>query len=160
MTTEQVLEKQVEALEKLLQLKQAVIDELEAKVQRLQNPYPYYPGVTVTPYTVPSWQCTDGGPHNYPSLWGGTSAPPCTKCGAQAWGSSGSITITNLPGYQGAGGVSGITTVGSSVPFTDTGGLVTINGSGGTAVQTTGYLQPVEPNNFCSVIPLSSATKR
>jgi hypothetical protein len=48
MTNEQILEQQVEALEKLLQLKQAIIEELESKVQKQQNNnqpqwQPYYP---------------------------------------------------------------------------------------------------------------------
>lgn len=37
MTNEQILEQQVDALEKLLKLKQAVIEELETKISRLQN---------------------------------------------------------------------------------------------------------------------------
>ena len=50
MTNEQILEQQVEALEKLLQLRSAIIEELEAKVAKLQA-QTIYPGMS-TPYTV------------------------------------------------------------------------------------------------------------
>jgi hypothetical protein len=121
MTNEQILEKQVEALEKLLQLKEAVITELEAKVSRLQYPYGSLGGIGGPAVSIPSvwtvpqntWQCTDGQPHTYPNPWGGTTSPHCTKCGMQAnyGGSSGIITsvFTNpLAGQGGAGGAGGI----------------------------------------------------
>jgi hypothetical protein len=107
MTNEQILEKQVEALEKLLQLKAAVIDELEAKIQRMQpgitwttpqyiqTPYiPYQGGAggigttfgggsgggTIT-VTGGSASCPDGTPHQYPSMCGGAGPSCCAKCG-------------------------------------------------------------------------------
>jgi hypothetical protein len=101
MTNEQILEKQVEALEKLLQLRSAIIEDLESKVGSLQNeiakqnyqPYPYIPGNIINvPYVgQPTYQgipmpiggagqtivscntCPDGTPHNYPSQWGPNS---------------------------------------------------------------------------------------
>jgi len=112
MTNEQILEKQVEALEKLLQLRSAIIEELETKVTNLQQeiatknaqiiwpsvttPWTSVPGVTV-PYNPPTIYpysggnsgsivigpsfCPDGTPHQYPSMWGGTNPPACSKCG-------------------------------------------------------------------------------
>lgn len=115
MTNEQILEKQVEALEKLLQLREAIIQELEAKVSKLQHPYPglgnipYYGGYGQPGISIPSvWTtpqgtlCTDGQAHTYPQNWGGTTSPPCTKCGQQTFPQSGVITT-----FAGAGGVAG-----------------------------------------------------
>jgi hypothetical protein len=110
MTNEQILEQQVEALEKLLQLKQAVIEELESKVQKLQYPPLPYSGGGAGVINLPSvWtvppMCTDGLPHQYPSMWGGTSQPSCTKCGQYpSIFNSGAGVITTT-----SGGASGIT---------------------------------------------------
>ncbi len=125
MTNEQILEQQVEALEKLLKLKQAVVDELEAKVNRLQNPYGGIPGINTPyyPYNQPIYGCGGGGSgqgnagggagititscqHEYPSMWGGTGNPPCIKCGHQFGyaGNSGSIIIGNGTTNSGAAG--------------------------------------------------------
>ncbi len=98
MTNEEILEKQVEALEKLLQLKQGIIDELDAKIQRLEadkfgNPFqpmsppfqPFQPYVPPQPVMIPSlWQvdpCTDGAGHDYNFPWHSTTPQPCKKCG-------------------------------------------------------------------------------
>jgi hypothetical protein len=141
MTNEQILEQQVEALEKLLQLRAAIIEELEAKVDRLEadkiNIAPSYPGVNLpwitTPYVQPynpgfggssgtiiiSSNCPDGTPHQYPQTWSGTCVP-CVKCG------------------QSMGTISGITTQaggGSNIAFTN----VPPAGS----AHTTGYITPV-----------------
>jgi len=129
MNEKEILEQQVEALEKLLQLRSAIIQELEANVSKLQAEkasYPYggvnVPGWITTPYIQPlqpmpyvPWQggggggsgtititstCPDGTPHEYPSMWGGTSSPPCNKCGQTGLNLSG-ISATcqsNLPG--------------------------------------------------------------
>jgi hypothetical protein len=103
MTNEQVLEKQVEALERLLRLKEAIIEELDNKVQKLQSQ-----GITTgsgagySPYVQqfrPSWICSDGNPHQYPQVWQGVVPPPCDKCGQfvlqpyQGYGNSG-ITLS------------------------------------------------------------------
>ena len=123
MTTEQILEKQVEALEKLLQLRAAITEELEAKISRLENevarnnlaPYPghiintpwvgppvMYPGIGggSTPWNpnqsgtvIISNICTDGAPHEYPSTWNGITFAPCKKCGM---GTITSVTTTGL----------------------------------------------------------------
>ena len=117
MTNEQILEQQVEALEKLLKLKQAVVEELEAKINRLQFPYPGLGGIINTPFIQPypghlgggggGWQgqgqagsvtiCN----HEYPSMWGGTGPVPCTKCGQPFQGASGNITIVGSNGNNG-----------------------------------------------------------
>jgi hypothetical protein len=127
MTNEQILEQQVEALEKLLQLKQAIIDEQEVKINKLQYPPQptYVPGVQIgggwggiggtlggqgsivsipSQWTITSWQCSDGHPHQYPTLSSGAT-PCCTKCGT-AYGSLASVTttITGLAGLQGGAG--------------------------------------------------------
>src|ERR1017187_565080 len=103
MTKEQILEQQVEALEKLLKLKQALVEELEAKVERMPfgGVIPgYYPGVglpSIQPQVgqgiqVMSQWCV----HEYPSMWGSTTPPPCLKCGQQSF----APTVT----YSGAQG--------------------------------------------------------
>ena len=102
MTNEEILGQQVEALEKLLQLKEAVIQELESKVNKLelekvQAPYnqPHYipwvgqphwqGGSAGSTITINTHNCPDGTPHQYPSGWGtthhGTTHPACVKCG-------------------------------------------------------------------------------
>lgn len=124
MDEKQILERQVEALEKLLQLRSAIIEELEAKVSRLENQGgAHFPGVNVpwvsSPYigypqsssVIVTNTCPDGSPHQYPSLWGGTTNPPCAKCGMCIGTAQGNIVI------------SGNTT---SIPM-----------------QTSGYIQPV-----------------
>lgn len=117
MTNEEILEKQVEALEKLLQLRAAIIEELEAKNAKLNsdlsNARLQWPGVVTTPWISPApmptypWggtgtivisnTCPDGLPHQYPSTWGGTNLPSCTKCGAQQSMNpfGGNITLTS-----------------------------------------------------------------
>lgn len=119
MTNEEILEKQVEALEKLLQLRAAIIEDLEQKVADLQNqaakqnfPGIGYPGVINTPWISPpitqpwlpgqsgttviiSNTCPDGTPHQYPSMWGGIGSPTCTKCGGMASLGAASGTVTS-----------------------------------------------------------------
>jgi hypothetical protein len=54
MTNEEILAQQVEALEKLLQLKQAVIDELESKISKMEMEklnYPYQPPCSTVHWT-------------------------------------------------------------------------------------------------------------
>ena len=99
MTNEEILEKQIEALEKLLQLRTAIIEELESKVARLESEkislqYPGYGGVTV--------------PWTQPFIGGGSLTVPYT--------SGGTVTISNGTTYTHGG-----------------------------QVQTTGYMQPVDP---------------
>src|ERR1035438_1970641 len=118
MTNEEILEKQVEALEKLLQLRSAIIEELEQKVTNLRNELAVaksiqWPGTTQTPWTSPSpWYgqgggsvitintntCPDGTPHQYPSMWGGTNPPSCSKCGAQVCSGNGALGAINHGG--------------------------------------------------------------
>lgn len=85
MTNEEILEKQVEALEKLLQIKEAIIKEHESKIsqlemERLYNPQPFIG----RPYSAPSVftadPCSDGGHHDYAYPWFSTSPQPCKKC--------------------------------------------------------------------------------
>lgn len=134
MTNEQILERQVEALEKLLQLKEAVINELENKVDKLQgqqisigNGSGYQPINVPSVWTTPqpSWQCTDGQPHQYPQHWMSINAPCCTKCGQ--------TPQSGYPGLGGAGG-QGWTLQQPNI----------VGGAGGSGiVSTTGYIQPV-----------------
>jgi hypothetical protein len=169
MTNEQILEKQVEALEKLLQLRSAIIEELETKVaslkQEIASKY-VYPGVTITPYnppiTYPQYgggggsltlgplTCPDGTPHQYPSMWGGTTPPACSKCGLYPDYSSGITTISTTSGM--GMGSAGNTIIPNAAPFT-------LNGA---PVHTTGYMQPVDitdVGNANNVFTLKSIAK-
>ena len=155
MTNEEILEKQVEALEKLLQLRTAIIEELEAKVSKLEmeqitsapqypysNPpwvtYPqiqpqYQPGVSGGVITI-SNTCPDGTPHIYPQTWGGTNVP-CAKCGNCIPGIG---TTTTL-------GMGGSTITTTSAP-----------------VHTSGYISPVDGGGYTSqnnVLTLKSTAK-
>src|ERR1035437_2723159 len=116
MTNEEILEKQVEALEKLLQLRSAIIEELESKVSSLrielarQQNAGWSPGTGInTPWIAQQYDpggsgttitlsnlCPNGSQHQYPTTWGGTNPPSCSKCGAQmpSWTYGGSITTT------------------------------------------------------------------
>jgi len=123
MTNEEILEKQVEALEKLLQLRAAIIEELEAKVNKLEAEKlalnPQIPGVNVpwitTPWISPPIQqpwnpllpgqsgtviisntCPDGSPHQYGPWGSGAGNNHCTKCGQH----SGTITGVSTSGYM------------------------------------------------------------
>jgi hypothetical protein len=125
MTKEEILEQQVEALEKLLQLKGAVIQELESKVSRLEAERLVYPGIVNVPYQPfigggslqVQYPCTDGLGHNYPQNWGGTSHPACTKCGQVPYSNgSGWISISGSQAVAGAGGTSGVATSGYIAP--------------------------------------------
>ncbi len=131
MTNEQILDQQVEALEKLLQLKQAIIDELEKKVSQLeaiqspwanpgwvgggpiigqpavQSPYiqPFIGGGGTTTIIV-SNTCPDGTPHEFPFNLSGTSNC-CEKCGHY----SGSITNVTLADAKANGATSNVFTL-------------------------------------------------
>jgi hypothetical protein len=102
MEEKEILQRQVDALEKLLQIKDAIIHEQEAKINKLENEalvnsFPQFPSVQ-TPYLPPAgqqinipsmWpadQCpsSTSGYHDYPHPWGGTVPPSCRKCGKQA----------------------------------------------------------------------------
>lgn len=174
MDEKQILEKQVEALEKLLQLRQAVIEELESKVSKLEcekiNATPSYPlpGTYTpwisTPYVQPynpgfggsgfggsgtitiSNTCPDGTPHQYPQTYGGTCVP-CVKCGQNIG------TITSVTGIttQGPLNINGNTTTraNGNITFTNTAGNVPIH--------TAGYVAPVDMNN--NVFTLANVAK-
>lgn len=108
MTNEQLLEQQVEALEKLLKLKQAIVEELERKIDRLEGSIPFGFPNPAHPINVPNpffpsvfhdaCPADPHGIHQYPSLWGGTGPVPCTKCGKQmtSYATSG-YSSTNNP---------------------------------------------------------------
>jgi hypothetical protein len=84
MTNEEILEKQVEALEKLLQLKEAVITELEAKVHRLQYPYGVGGGI-------------GGGLVYQPGVvYGGGGAQGIAGQGGAGFGGGGAISIPSV----------------------------------------------------------------
>lgn len=97
LSNEEILQQQIEALEKLLQLKEAVIEEQSAKIDRLErntlNAQPYKP--INYPINLPSvWvdPCIDGQGHSYPQTWLGTFPPPCTKCNRMV--STGTFTLS------------------------------------------------------------------
>jgi hypothetical protein len=115
MTTEEVLEQQVEVLEKLLKLKQALIEELEAKVGRLEmenglnrlGSVPWGQPIHVQSPFISVFDPCPIGPtthHEYPLVWHGTIPPPCSKCGKPQ----------NMGGAQAGGLAGGITGIGSS----------------------------------------------
>ena len=115
MTNEQILEKQVEALEKLLQLRSAIIEELEIKVASLQNEVarqnlnPFPMTITTTPWigqpygvgggviTSPN-TCPDGTPHNYAHPHSNGINTYCIKCGCSNLITGGNIGVATT-GY-------------------------------------------------------------
>jgi hypothetical protein len=107
MTNEQILEQQVEALEKLLKLRVAITQELEAKIAKLEaeavkTMYPgySYPGWYM-PQQIQPWvgggsititnTCPDGSFHEYDN-----GSICCKKCG------SGQITTTTIANGTGS----------------------------------------------------------
>ena len=113
MTEKEILEKQVEALEKLLQIKEAIIQEQDSKIARLENeaimaPYakPYFPSVQQQVYPAPGlstpsvWTpqdpCVDGAGHNFNYPWFSTNPQPCAKCGALAASSGWTVSSSNV----------------------------------------------------------------
>jgi len=113
MDEKEILQRQVDALEKLLQIKEAIIQEHEAKITRLESEellrkFPQFPQMPQAPYisppippqiNIPSvWQhdpCTDGGLHQYDFPWHSTSPQPCKKCGKTLPQPSWTITSSN-----------------------------------------------------------------
>lgn len=105
MDEKEILQRQVEALEKLLQIKEAIIVTQEEKISRLEREAVAYPGINFPPppphqpVFIPSiWQsppdvCPDGSPHDYPNPWFSTQPAPCKKCGKLA--PSFTVTCTN-----------------------------------------------------------------
>jgi hypothetical protein len=148
MTNEDILEKQVEALEKLLQLRSAIIEELEAKLSKLENDIarantlPYVPGVSIPWVGPPQWMpqqpfiggaggssitisstCPDGSSHQFPQYGLSAGSQCCSKCGQYNLSGNGTVTV----------GGSGMTSIQNLQP----------GGAGN--IQTTGYMQPVDP---------------
>jgi len=128
MTEVELLKAQVESLEKLVKIKDVTISELEKQVaskpatsiQYVYYWYPYYP----YNYAIPSqWQQYPYQPY-YGGAGGGISIP--------------NQGIAGQGGYGGTGGGIGGT---SSGVVTFTGGA---QGSGGSAIQTTGYMQTLD----------------
>jgi len=87
MTKYEILQQQVDALEELLRLKQATIDELKDKIERLEADKYHrqpvvspitFPGPTIVPFCQEL--CSDGRPHDYPNPCTVTN-PSCLKCG-------------------------------------------------------------------------------
>ena len=70
MTQKEIIKKKDEQIDRL-------IDLVEKLILNQQNSYPVYP---TTPLTGP---CINGGQHDYPVPWHGTTPPMCKKCGKQ-----------------------------------------------------------------------------
>ncbi len=80
MTELDILKKQIEALEKLVDVKDRIISDLE---KRRANPMPLFPQVFGSPRVhQPAYlpECS----HEYPTPWFGITPPPCNKCGQEA----------------------------------------------------------------------------
>lgn len=88
---EQILRDQIVELEKLIELKDKRITELEKFTSPL---VPYNTPINVPNFvmppsfvgpgniiTIPINACVDGKPHQYPLFWNGTGNPPCQVCG-------------------------------------------------------------------------------
>ena len=105
MTKEEILQEQIDAMEKLLKLKQAVVEELEKRVEKLENDLAMnrmFPGIFAPPpnqINIPSVftvdPCPAGGSHDYPTMWGGTTPPPCNKCGKASSTNTFAVTCTD-----------------------------------------------------------------
>lgn len=104
METIEILKEQIAELEKLVQLKNQRIQELElmaAKPIKIDSPIPLIP--YVTPYMAPSNPCVLGhiypqGPHQ------GILPPVCQRCGQPAWAYQ--VTCQINQGVIGIGGTS------------------------------------------------------
>lgn len=96
MTDVELLKMQVEALEKLVKIKDDTISELQNQLtlSRTHNiQYLPWPQVINIPsvWQVPQVTCQ----HEYPSLWAGTGLLSCLKCGQPK---GGTITVTGITG--------------------------------------------------------------
>lgn len=93
MDEKEILQRQVDALEKLLQIKEAIIQEQEAKISKLEMDSHFMPPPPQQPVFIPTVfqhdPCPlDGGHHEYHNPWFSTSPQPCKKCGRtlpQGW---------------------------------------------------------------------------
>lgn len=74
----EILKKQIEALEKLLSIKDKIIEDLEKRLQNQNIQITPYTETTVSPFLVEVCQ------HEYPFPWNATIPPNCKKCGQQA----------------------------------------------------------------------------
>ena len=95
MTNEEILERQVEALEKLMQLKQAVIDELEIKVAKLQ-PQLSYPGISYWTQGQPSMQLDSNGNLIVTGVGGTQTTPVTYQAATSGVAATSSTTLTSL----------------------------------------------------------------
>ena len=118
MTNEEILEQQVDALEKLLQIKQAIIEEHEQKISRLQadrsigvpgtvintpwigHPQPLMPqpGINIPSFWPVDPCSAGGGHHDFPYPWFSTQPACCTKCGKAAPNYSTTSTCNSTTG--------------------------------------------------------------
>lgn len=99
------LKLQIKELERLVGLKEETIKTLQAEIELLKNqqsntrifinPQPAYPPTISVPY-FHVVRCSDRGEMCvYPFPWHGIIPPSCTKCGAQAAGSTFTVTSTS-----------------------------------------------------------------
>jgi hypothetical protein len=108
MDEKEILQRQVDALEKLLQIKEAIIQEQDSKISKLENEqvirFPQMPqsppAFPQQPVWIPSVWTHDpcpanaGGHHEYRNPWHSINPQPCIKCG-KTFPSSQIITSTN-----------------------------------------------------------------
>src|ERR1035437_4036914 len=133
MTNEEILNQQVEALERLLQLKQAIIDERDKKINSLEmsrsNSVPFFGGGSpITIQSTPYDYCPVGPnyAHNYPTTWSGTMPPSCTKCGKQQQLIYGGNPCTTAVTYTAVSGT-GTYTLAGATDITTAGGTAATN---------------------------------
>lgn len=100
-----ILKAKDKQINKLIELVNKVLKALETQNQKTPvNPYvaPYVPITISTDQT-----CSDGGMHDYPNPWHGTTYPPCKKCGhimptpyGPTWTTGGTMTDGTNPYFD------------------------------------------------------------
>lgn len=90
---------QVEALEKLVKIKDDTISALQTQMALKPTTTIQYIPYVQPHYITSQWGCQ----HEYPSLWGGTGLPSCIKCGKAISTGAGVVPGLTIQGYVGGG---------------------------------------------------------